>query len=351
MSLSTVTIAGRKIGPDAPPYIIAEMSANHGGDLQRALKIIDLAAEAGADCIKFQAYQAHTMTLDSDAEGFVIRGDNPWLGEKLYDLYKRAATPYDWFPQLFEHARRRGITPFCSPFDYEAIDMLEALEAPAYKIASFELVDLELIERCARTGKPLIISSGMASAEDIADGVAAARRGGATEIIVLKCTSDYPSDPAEANLATMVDMGERFQVPVGLSDHTLGSAVAIAAVASGACVIEKHFIDAREPVTADSTFSALPNDLRALVDGCRAAYLSRGKIHYGPADHERQSLAFRRSLYVVADVGEGEILTRENVRCIRPGFGLKPKHLPDVLGRPARRTLRRGHPLSLDDIG
>lgn len=350
MTPEGMIIAGRRVGPGQPPFVVAEMSANHGGDLDRALKIIRLAAECGADAVKFQAYRAETMTLDCELPGFVIQGDNLWTGMKLFDLYKSAATPYAWFSTLFEESRKAGIIPFATPFDEAAVDMLEALDAPAYKIASFELVDLELIARCAATGKPMIISTGMASEEEIADAVAAARGAGAKEIALLKCTSAYPSDVVEANLQTIPAMAARFGVPVGLSDHTEGVSVAIAACALGGCIVEKHFIDARQPATVESSFSALPEELAALVIGCREAYLARGQVHYGPAPLEAQSLAFRRSVYAVADIPAGTTLTRDNVRSIRPGFGLAVKALPQILGRKARVDITRGTPISWDVI-
>lgn len=349
--MQDISIAGRKIGPGHPPFIIAEMSANHGGDFDRAVRIIKLAAEAGADAIKFQAYCAESMTLDSDKPGFVIVADNLWKGERLFDLYKRAATPYEWFPKLFKIARDEGIIPFCSPFDERAMDMLEELDAPAYKIASFELVDVELIARAARSGRPLIISTGMGAEAEIVDALEAARSGGAREIALLKCTSSYPADPAESNLATIPEMSKRFGVPVGLSDHTLGISVPVAACAIGACIVEKHFIDAREPATADSVFSALPDELTALVVGCREASAARGKVFFGPMPHESESLAFRRSLYAVADIGKGEKITRDNVRSIRPGFGLPVKELQGILGRPAKVAIARGTPIAWDLLG
>lgn len=346
--MDQITIAGRKIGVDNPPFIIAEMSANHGGDLGRALRIIELAARAGADAIKFQAYRPETMTLDLDAPGFVIGEGTLWTGELLYTLYERAATPYEWFPKLFDAARKNNIIPFCSPFDVDAIELLEQLDAPAFKIASFEIVDHELIGRAARSGRPLIISTGMATEIEISEALDAARRGGTKEVALLKCTSSYPSDASEANLSTIADMARRFDVPVGLSDHTLGVHVPAAACAMDACIIEKHFIDARMPETADSEFSALPDELTQMVVACRAAWAARGTVFYGPMPRESHSKMFRRSLYIVKDLAAGEILTRDNVKSIRPGFGIAPKHLPEVLGRRAARALPRGTPVSWD---
>lgn len=346
--MSGIRIAGRPVGPEAPPFIIAEMSANHGGERARALRIIRAAAAAGADAIKFQAYRAETMTLPLDAPGFVIEGETPWTGRRLYDLYAEGATPYDWFPELFAAARAAGVIPFASPFEFAAVDMLEALDAPAYKVASFELVDIELIAKCAATGKPLIISTGMGSADEIADALAAARGAGARDIVLLKCTSSYPAAASEANLLTIPAMAERFGVPVGLSDHTLGTAVAAAACGLGAVAVEKHVIDAREPATPDSMFSALPDELAALVRDCRDAHAARGRVHFGPAPREAQSLAFRRSLYAVRDIPAGREITRDNVASIRPGFGLAVKRMAEILGRKARADIAAGTPIALD---
>jgi N-acetylneuraminate synthase len=345
-----IAIAGRPISAAATPYVIAEMSANHGGSIERAFRIIEEAARAGADAIKFQAYTADSLTIDCRAPGFTIAGDGLWAGQRLYELYKSAATPLEWFPRLFERSRSLGITPFASPFDAAAVELLQQLQAPAYKIASFEAVDLELIAACARTGKPLIISTGLCTLDEIADAVDAARSAGAREVMLLKCVSAYPADAADANLASIPALADHFAVPIGLSDHTLGTSVAIAACALGAVAIEKHFIDAKEPPTADSQFSALPAELAALVQGVRLAHKARGGVHFGPSSGERDSLVFRRSLYAVADIGAGEPLTRSNVRCIRPGYGLAPKHLHAVLGRIAKSRISRGAPLTWELI-
>lgn len=341
-------IAGRRIGADAPPYIIAELSANHGGDLARARRIVEIAAAAGADAIKLQAYTADSLTLDCDAPDFTIQADTPWKGRRLHGLYAEAATPYAWFPELFALARRLGLAPFASPFDAEAVALLERLDAPAYKIASFEAQDLELLRACGRTGKPVVVSTGLCTAEEIGLAVETLRATGNRQIALLRCNSSYPADPTEAHLATLPDMAARFGVPIGYSDHTLDNTQAVVAVALGACLVEKHVIDAREPPTPDSTFSCLPGDLSALVRDCRAAWQARGGLHYGPTPREVKSLSFRRSLYVVAEVKAGEPLTRDNVRCIRPGHGLPPPALPEVLGRLAARDLRRGEPLKWD---
>jgi pseudaminic acid synthase len=349
--LQSITIAGRRIGPDAPPYIIAEVSANHGGDLARAKRIIDVAANKGADAVKFQAYTADSMTLDSERADFLIHGDNPWKGRRLHALYRDAATPFAWFPELFAHAKRRGIPAFASVFGQDSLSLLEQLGAPAYKIASFEAVDTDLIAACAATGKPLIISTGLCTLADIDIAYEAARRGGGKEIALLRCNSAYPADPAEANLATIADMIRRFDTPIGYSDHTIETLPAAIAVGIGACIVEKHVIDAREPATADSTFSCLPDQLEALVKACGEAYRARGAIKYGPSKREDPSSGFRRSLYAVADIAAGEIFTQENVRSIRPGHGLPPRHLPEILGKPARRAIARGEPIVWDAFG
>ncbi len=348
--IESFEIDGRPVGPGHPPYIIAELSANHGGDLARAKRIIKHAAEAGADAIKFQAYTAGSITIDSDAREFLIEGESLWTGRRLYELYEEAATPYAWFPELFAYARSLGITPFASPFDADAVAMLEDLNAAAYKIASFEAVDHGLIAACAQTGQPMIISTGLCNSEETAEALDAARAAGSTNIALLKCTSSYPATEEEANLATIPAMQARYDVPVGLSDHTLGTAVSVAAAALGAHLIEKHVIDTREPETADSAFSLVPSELETLVRETRMAHAAVGKEAYGPGERERRSLQYRRSLYVVADIDAGEALSAENVRSIRPGNGLAPKHLPDVLGRKASNPIAAGTALAWDLI-
>ena len=348
--IASFEIDGRPLGPGHPPYIIAELSANHGGDLERAKRIIKYAADAGADAIKFQAYTASSITIDSEAREFQIEGESLWAGRRLYELYEEAATPYAWFPELFMYARSLGITPFASPFDADAVDMLEGLNAAAYKIASFEAVDHGLISACARTGKPMIISTGLCSAEETAEALDAARTAGAANIALLKCTSAYPATEEEANLATIPAMQARYGVPVGLSDHTLGTAVSVAASALGAQLIEKHVIDSREPETADSAFSLVPVELKTLVRETRMAHAAIGEESYGPGERERRSMQYRRSLYVVADIKEGEALSAENVRSIRPGNGLAPKHLSDVLGKRASHPIAAGTALAWDLI-
>ena len=345
-----VTIDGRKIGQAHPPYVIAEMSGNHNSDIGRAFRLIDAAAEAGADAVKLQTYTADTITIDHDGPGFRLEG-GLWDGRTLHDLYREAHTPWNWHGPLFEHAKRRGISIFSSPFDGTAIDLLESLGAPAYKIASFELIDLPLIRRAARTGKPLIISTGLATLGEIEEGVAAARGAGATQILLLHCTSAYPTPPEEANLRTMAHMAAGFDVPVGLSDHTMGIAVPVAAVALGAVAIEKHFTLARADGGPDSAFSLEASELKDMVAACRSAWAALGRVDYGVSPGEGGGRLVRRSLYVVEDVAAGAALTETNVRSIRPGFGMLPKYLPDVLGRQATRGLKRGEPLDWSMIG
>jgi len=343
--MAAISIAGRRIGLGEPPYIIAELSANHGGSLERAKKIIRAAAKCGADAIKFQAYTADSLTIDSSAPDFIVKSASPWKGKRLYSLYQSAATPYEWFPELFALARDLGITPFASAFDAAAVEMLERLEAPAYKIASFEAVDPDLIFLCAQTGKPLIVSTGLCTAEEIEDILKTVRSAGGQEIALLKCNSAYPADLKEANLLGIPEMAQRFNILVGYSDHTLGVTTSMAACALGACIIEKHFIDAREPGTVDSAFSLLPDELTDLITCCRNASLTRGEASYGPSKQEEGSIVFRRSLYAVSDIAAGETFTRSNIRSIRPGYGLAPKHLGEILGKVSKRSIQRGESL------
>ncbi|HTH99145.1 MAG TPA: pseudaminic acid synthase [Stellaceae bacterium] len=340
-------IDGRKIGPAHPPYVIAEMSGNHKGELARALALIDAAKAAGADAVKIQSYTADTITIDHDGPEFRI-GGGLWEGRTLYDLYQEASTPWDWHEALFAHAREIGITLFSSPFDPTAIDMLERLGTPAFKIASFELIDLPLIQYAARTGKPLIMSTGLATQTEIEEAVAAVREIGDNPILLLHCTSGYPTPVAESDLVTIPYLKTRHGCEIGLSDHTMGTLVPIAAVALGAVAIEKHFTLARADGGVDSAFSLEAHELAELVRSCREAWSALGKVDDAPKPSEGGGRDFRRSLYVVADVATGAVLGPEHVRSIRPGLGLAPKHLPEVLGRRAARDLKRGTPLAWD---
>ncbi len=349
LKIDDVTIAGRPIGPGHPPYVVAEMSGNHNGDLGRAMALMEAAAEAGAAAVKLQTYTADTITIDHDGPEFVIKG-GLWDGRRLYDLYDEAHTPWDWHRPLFEKGRDLGVVVFSSPFDPTALNLLEGLDAPAYKIASFEMIDLPLIEQCAATGKPLVMSTGLANKKEIGEAIAAARGAGAEELIVLHCVSGYPTQARDANLHTMPDLAESFGAVPGLSDHTHGIAVSIAAVALGACFIEKHFTLRRADGGPDSAFSLEPEELKELVDGCHTAWEALGRVHYDPKGSEQGNETFRRSLYAVADVGVGDVLTPDNIRSIRPGLGLPPKHLPEVLGCRASRAFKRGEPLAWDMI-
>ena len=340
-----ITIAGRRIGPGHPPYIIAEMSGNHNHDINRAYALIDAAAEAGADMVKLQTYTPDTITIDHNGPGFRVQG-GLWDGRSLYDLYREAHTPWDWHAKLFQHAQDRNIAIFSTPFDSTAVDLLASLNAPAYKIASFEAIDLPLIARVAAEKKPMIISTGMTNLGEIDEAVTTARKNGCDELVLLHCVSTYPSTFENANVRTVQHLADAFGVIAGLSDHTPGTACSVAAVALGACVIEKHFTLARADGGPDSSFSLEPDELKRLVEDCRNAHASLGKIDYSRSDAERGSLVFRRSLYVVADIAKGEKLTPGNVRSIRPGFGLAPKYLPTVLGTRARQALKRGDPLA-----
>jgi N-acetylneuraminate synthase len=339
-----LSIAGRGIGPDFEPFVICELSGNHNGSLERAIQLLEAAAATGADAIKIQSYTADTITIDHDGPGFRVEG-GLWDGRTLYDLYGEAQTPFDWHEPLFRRARELGVTLFSSPFDETAVDLLEELGAPAYKIASFEAIDLPLIAYAASKRKPLIISTGMANIDEIGEAVRTARENGCEEIVLLHCVSSYPAPDEQSNVRTVPDLAERFEVVSGLSDHTLGSAVAVASIALGGCVIEKHFTLARADGGPDSAFSLEPDEFKTLVEDCKRAWRSLGKATYDLQGCERGSVQFRRSLYVVSDVAAGEELTRENVRSIRPGHGLPPKHLPEVLGRRAARNLKRGEPL------
>lgn len=344
------TIAGRRIGADAPPYVIAELSANHNGSLDRAFAIIAMAKAAGADAIKIQTYRPDTLTIDCDRPDFRITG-GLWDGRTLYELYDWAHTPWEWHGALFDKAREIGITLFSSPFDKTAIDLLEDLNAPAYKIASFEAVDLALIRYAAATGKPLIISTGMADADEIAEAVAAARDGGCRDLAVLHCVSGYPAPAGDYNLATIPDMIRRFGTVVGLSDHTLDNTTAIASVVLGARIIEKHVTMDRKGGGPDDSFSLEPGELAALCRDARTAFEALGRVNYERKESEKGNMVFRRSLYVVKDMAAGEAFSDDNLRSIRPGYGMAPKHLDQVLGRRARVAIPRGTPLTAEVIG
>jgi N-acetylneuraminate synthase len=341
-----ITIGKRRIGAGYPVYVIAEVSANHHRDFEEAVKIIHAAKDAGADAIKLQTYTADTITIASDRPEFRVGGGTLWDGRSLHDLYREAFTPWDWQPRLKRVANDAGLDLFSSPFDDTAVDFLQQMDVPAYKVASFELVDLGLIRKIASTCKPLIMSTGMATCAEIEEAMAAARGAGATEIALLKCSSAYPAPPEEMNLRTIPELSRRFDVPVGLSDHTMGIVAPVAAVALGACIIEKHITLSRSVPGPDSAFSLEPHEFKAMVDAVRVAEKSLGEIHFGPVGRENASLAFRRSLFVVRNIRAGETFTANNVRSIRPGHGLHTRHLPEILGRHAIRDVERGTPLS-----
>ena len=344
-------LAGRPIGPGQPVYIIAELSANHNQNLDEAVKLVHAAREVGADAVKLQTYTADTLTIESTRPEFRIGSGSPWEGRNLYELYQEAYTPWEWQPRLKAVADEIGIHLFSTPFDESAVVFLEQMNVPAYKVASFELVDLPLIERIAHTGKPMIMSTGMASLAEISEAVDTARGAGARDIALLKCTSAYPAPPEEMNLRTIAHLAEAFGVSVGLSDHTLGVEVPVAAVAVGACIVEKHFTLSRKVPGPDSAFSLEPHEFQAMIDAVRTAEKALGSVHYGVSAREKASRIFRRSLFVVTDVQVGEVFTSHNVRSIRPGHGLAPKYLSQVLGRRAARSVSRGTPMSWDLIG
>jgi pseudaminic acid synthase len=344
----SIVINSRRIGPGYPVYVIAEMSANHNQDYQHAVELLRAAKDAGADAIKLQTYTADTLTIRCDNPHFRVGKGTLWEGRTLYDLYQEAYTPWDWQPKLKKVADELGLDLFSTPFDDSAVEFLETLGVPAYKIASFEIVDLPLIRKVASKRKPMIISTGMASLGEIDAAVRAARQAGCAEIALLKCTSAYPAPPEEMNLRTIAHLGESFGVPVGLSDHTLGIAAPVAAVALGACIIEKHFTLSRATPGPDSAFSLEPAELKAMIEGVRVAEKALGKVSYEVNPAESASKVFRRSLFIVADVKAGEPFTKENLRSIRPGHGLPPQFIDEILGRKAARDVARGTPLSWD---
>ncbi|HEX4500174.1 MAG TPA: pseudaminic acid synthase [Scandinavium sp.] len=344
-----ITIDGRKIGKDHPPYIIAELSANHNGDINRAFKIMEEAKTAGADAIKLQTYRADTITIDCDSEDFQIHG-GLWDGQTLFNLYKGAQMPWEWHKPLFDKAKELGITIFSSPFDFTAVDLLEELDAPAYKIASFEAIDIPLIKYVAKTGKPMIISTGMADEQEIQEAIDAAYEGGCKELVVLHCVSGYPAPAEDYNLATIPDMAERFGVITGLSDHTIDNTTAVASVVLGASVIEKHVTLDRNGGGPDDSFSLEPTELRALCRDAKIAWQALGHVNYERKESEKGNVKFRRSLYVVKDIKKGDAFTSDNIKSIRPGFGVVPKYYDMFIGNNANCDLTSGQPLKIEFI-
>ena len=345
---NSLQINQRIVGAGQPVYVIAEISANHNHEFEQAAKIVRAAKDAGADAVKLQTYTADTITLRSDKECFVVKGGTLWDGKTLHDLYGEAFMPWEWQPKLKLIANELGLDLFSSAFDETAVDFLESMGVPAHKVASFELVDIPLIQKMARTGKPLIMSTGMASLDEIDEAVAGARGAGATQIALLKCTSAYPASPEEMNLRTIPYLAAHAGLPVGLSDHTMDVAVPVTAIALGACIIEKHLTLSRAVPGPDSAFSLEPSEFKAMVDAVRIAERSLGEARFGGSEKEESSRLFRRSLFVVADMKCGETFTAQNVRSIRPGHGLHTRHLGEVLGKPAAREIQRGTPLSWD---
>ena len=342
---SNISINGRSIGPGHPVYIIAELSANHGGDFDEAVRIVRAMKEAGADAVKLQTYTADTLTIDCDSGHFRIGGGTLWDGRTLHELYGEASMPWEWQPKLKDLAKELGMDCFSSPFDASAVDFLEEMGVPTHKIASFELVDLPLIRRVAATGKPMILSTGMASEEEIEEALGVSREAGARQIALLKCTSSYPADAAQMHLRTIPVMQEKFGVPVGLSDHTMGTAVPVTAVALGACIVEKHFTMDRSVPGPDAAFSLEPSEFKEMVEAIRTAEAALGEVTFGGDAEEKKSRVFRRSLFVVVDVAKGEPFTAENLRSIRPGGGLHPQFLEGIVGRKASCDIAKGTPL------
>jgi pseudaminic acid synthase len=347
---ASIEIGKHRIGPGNPAYFIAELSANHNQDFAKAVRIVEAAKEAGADAVKLQTYTPDTITINSKKDYFRVGGGTLWDGRTLYDLYAEAYTPWEWQPRLKQVANELGMDLFSSAFDETSVDFLEEMSVPAHKLASFELVDIPLIRKMAATGKPLIISTGMASLEEIEEAVGVARTAGATQIALLKCTSAYPAPPEEMNLRTIPELASRFSVPAGLSDHTMGVAVPVAAVALGATMIEKHLTLSRSDPGPDSAFSLEPHEFKAMVDSVRVAEKALGEVHFGLSEKENSSRVFRRSLFVVKDMRKGEPFTATNVRSIRPGYGLHTRYLSDVLGNFAARDIEHGTPLSWELI-
>ena len=344
-------IGNKIIGREAQPFIIAEMSGNHNQSLDRAFEIVDAAAKAGAHAIKLQTYTAETITLDIHEGEFYIEDKNSlWQGNSLHSLYKNAYTPWEWHEAIFDRANKNGLICFSTPFDETAVDFLETLHAPAYKIASFEIVHLPLIKKVASTGKPIIISTGMSSVSEIEDAVRTVRSTGNENLVLLKCTSSYPSSPTNSNILTIPHLRDMFNCEIGLSDHSMGVGVATAAVAHGATVVEKHFTLRRSDGGVDSAFSLEPEEMEALVVETERAWQSLGRVNYGPVESEKKSLVFRRSIYIAEDVNEGDILTVKNMKCVRPGLGLPPKFYEMLLGKKLNRSLKKGTPMSWDFV-
>lgn len=350
--MNEIAFPGRKIGVGHPPFIIAEMSGNHNQSLKRALDIVEAAAKAGAHALKIQTYTADTMTLDiAQGDFYISDSDNLWKGKFLYDLYQEAYTPWEWHKPIFDRCKELGLIGFSTPFDETAVDFLESLGVPCYKIASFENIDIPLIKKVASTGKPMIISTGMATLAELDETVRTAREAGCSDLVLLKCTSTYPASPENTNIRTIPHMRDLFQCQAGLSDHTMGIGVAVASVSLGATVIEKHFTISRADGGVDAAFSLEPEEMRLLVIETERAWQALGKISYGPAGNEKDSLKFRRSLYVAKDMRAGEVFTGENLRAIRPGFGLPPKYYDFLLGKKVKRDVKKGTPVSWDILG
>jgi N-acetylneuraminate synthase len=349
--MKQITISGRLIGAGHPPFVIAEMSGNHNQSLHRALEIVEAAAACGAHALKLQTYTADTMTLDLDkGEFFISEESSLWKGTSLYKLYQEAHTPWEWHRPIFDRAKELGLICFSTPFDESAVDFLESLNCPAYKIASFENTDIPLIRKVAATGKPMIISTGMATVAELDETVRAAREAGCNDFVLLKCTSTYPATPENTNILTIPHIRELFGVQVGLSDHTMGIGVAVAAVALGATMIEKHFTLRRAEGGVDSAFSLEPDEMRSMVVETKRAWQALGSISYGPTDAEKPSMKFRRSLYIAKDMKAGDVFTRENLRVVRPGYGLPPKYIDVLLGKTVKKDIPKGTPVRWNQI-
>jgi N-acetylneuraminate synthase len=350
-TLREVRIGEYIIGPDYPPFVIAEMSGNHNQSLERAMAIVEAAAKAGVHALKLQTYTADTMTLDiNDGEFHIDDPESLWQGQSLYKLYEQAYTPWEWHRPIFDRCRELGLMAFSTPFDDTAVDFLESLDVPAYKIASFENTDLPLIRKVAQTGKPIVISTGMATAAELDETVRTAREAGCQDLVLLKCTSTYPASPENTNLRTIPHMRELFDAEVGLSDHTMGVGAALAGIALGATVIEKHFTLSRSDGGVDSAFSMEPDEMSSLVIESKRAWEALGRTSYGPMESEKTSLLHRRSLYLTKDIKQGEVLTKDNLRAIRPGLGIAPKYFKHVLGKRIKQDAKRGTPLNWDMI-